>query len=203
MQMLGIYSSKERQCKLGYDSSSSCDSFQLGEMVKFLTKRNLLHLVPLQAYSPEDAEYVWPEAYTGDIENLIGVLRQCPSYQIDSNHKHCGLRIKLLPALDYIKSCIDSGAGIRLTTSKIGNNTSHESWIINKPSEKKSFWVGSQDVTEPKRTFELAKARNGSFGDLEERVMAKSLFTADGWNWLLDQTPEDLVVWRRPTYSAM
>ncbi|MCJ1304805.1 hypothetical protein MMC08_007618, partial [Hypocenomyce scalaris] len=29
---LALYTSKQRQCKLGYDSSPQCDSFQLGEM---------------------------------------------------------------------------------------------------------------------------------------------------------------------------
>ncbi|KAG7140693.1 hypothetical protein HYQ46_007937 [Verticillium longisporum] len=31
---LALYSSRDRQCKLGYDSSSACDSFQLGQMLK-------------------------------------------------------------------------------------------------------------------------------------------------------------------------
>jgi hypothetical protein len=33
---LRLYTSGERQCKLGYDTSLQCDSFQLGEMVRFL-----------------------------------------------------------------------------------------------------------------------------------------------------------------------
>jgi hypothetical protein len=84
-QFLTLYSSRDRQCKLGYDSSSSCDSFQLGEMIKFLTKKNLLSLVPFQ----ENPDYIWPEAYNGDVDYLISILRQCPSYQIDHNHAHC------------------------------------------------------------------------------------------------------------------
>jgi hypothetical protein len=85
-QFLTRYSSsKDRQCKLGYDSSSSCDSFQLGEMIKFLTKKKLLSLVPFQ----EDPDYILPETYNGDLDYLITILRQCPSYQIDHNHAHC------------------------------------------------------------------------------------------------------------------
>jgi hypothetical protein len=55
-------------------------------MVKFLTKKGLLSLVPFQSGSTEDLEYIWPEAYNGDVDYLIGLLRQCPSYQIDHNH---------------------------------------------------------------------------------------------------------------------
>ncbi len=189
-----IYSSKERQCKLGYDSSSSCDSFQLGEMVKFLTKKGLLSLVPFQAVSPEDPEYIWPEAYTGDIELLIGVLRQCPSYQIDHNHGHCGLRTRLLPALDYIKSCIDTGLGIKLNRSKAG--PAYDSWIPPAPvSTKKSFWVIGKDGEDidvggdkPKQ-FDFGPSRSttmlgGSHGKVERSP--KGLFTAERWNWVTE-----------------
>ncbi|KAF8866882.1 hypothetical protein BDZ45DRAFT_734910 [Acephala macrosclerotiorum] len=194
-QYLLIYTSKDRQCKLGYDSSGSCDSFQLGEMVKFLTKKGLLSLVPFQAVSPEDPEYIWPDAYTGDIEYLIGVLRQCPSYQIDHNHGHCGLRTRLLPTLDYIKSCIDTGLGIKLNRSKTG--LSFDSWIPSIPvSSKKSFWVGGKDGEDvdvggdkPKQ-FEFGPSRSktmlGGTGGNVERT-PKGLFTAESWNWVTQQ----------------
>jgi len=176
-------------------------------MVKFLSKKGLLHLVPLQAVSPEDTDYIWPEAYTGDVEALIGILRQCPSYQIDSHHKHCGLRNKLLPALDYIKGCIDSGLGVRLLTLKSGDGGStHESWIPKESKEKKSFWVGNEDVGEREgsKTFIFSKARSGERWDADlssgEIMKAKALFTAGSWNWLLE-IGEEAVGWRRPTYG--
>lgn len=191
-QFLQIYSSKERQCKLGYDSSSSCDSFQLGEMVKFLTKKGLLSLVPFQAVSPDDPDYLWPEAYTGEIDYLIGLLRQCPSYQIDKYHGHCGLRTKLLPALDYIKSCMDTGLGIRLTRSTTG--PSFESWIPEEsPTRKRSFWVGSADgedvdVSGKAKVFNFVEAKPkmslGAAGGAEKS--SKALFLAEKWNWVTE-----------------
>lgn len=191
-QFLQIYSSKERQCKLGYDSSSSCDSFQLGEMVKFLTKKGLLNLVPFQAVSPDDPEYIWPEAYTSDIDTLIGVLRQCPSYQIDKHHSHCGLRTKLLPALDYIKSCMDTGLGIKLARSSTG--PSFESWIpVEAHSYKRSFWVGTGegedvDTSNKAKVFHFSQARPrtafGTAGGGEK--FSKALFLAEKWNWVTE-----------------
>lgn len=197
-QFLQIYSSKERQCKLGYDTSSSCDSFQLGEMIKFLTKKGLLSLVSFQATSPYDPDYVWPEAYQGDIELLIGILRQCPTYQIDSNHGHCGLRTKLLPALDFIRTCIDTGLGIRLSRSKTGGPV-FESWIPAKPAScstaKKAVWVGNgeDDVN-----VATAKLKQFDFGQVKPKMMWSSnadagvertprgLFTAEKWNWITE-----------------
>jgi hypothetical protein len=189
-QFLTLYSSRERQCKLGYDSSSSCDSFQLGEMVKFLTRKGLLSLVPFQAVSPDDPEYLWPEAYTGDIEYLIGLLRQCPGYQIDKNHSHCGLRTKLLPALDLIKSFIDSGIGVKLKHWDAG--PSYDSW---KPSVKaeKSVWIGNGDGEDvditgrkPKEfDFALVKQRMG-WGSGVDATVERECFTAEKWNWMTE-----------------
>ena len=42
-------------------------------------------------------------AWQEDGEELISILRQCPSYQIDSNHMHCGPRTRLNAALDNIR----------------------------------------------------------------------------------------------------
>ncbi|KAK6584960.1 hypothetical protein PZA11_003184 [Diplocarpon coronariae] len=197
-QFLQIYCSKERQCKLGYDTSSSCDSFQLGEMIKFLTKKGLLSLVSFQAASPYDSDYVWPEAYSGDIELLIGILRQCPQYQIDSNHGHCGLRTKILPALDFIRTCIDTGVGIRLSRSKTGGPL-FESWIPPQlpSSSKKAVWVGN-DNEEVDVSAEIPKQFN--FGQVHSRSVLgrnaggsdvgrspRGLFTAEKWNWVTEQ----------------
>ncbi|CZS97322.1 hypothetical protein WAI453_008543 [Rhynchosporium graminicola] len=196
-QWLQIYSSKDRQCKLGYDSSSSCDSFQLGEMIKFLTKKGLLSLVSFQAASPYDQDYSWPEAYQGDIELLIGILRQCPAYQIDSNHGHCGLRNKLLPALDFIRTCIDTGLGIRLLRSQNGGPI-FESWIPgqtpNWSSVKKAVWVGNGEddvnvAAEKLKQFEFGQGRpkmmRSSSTETVERT-PRGLFTAEKWNWVTE-----------------
>lgn len=181
-QYLQLYSSKERQCKLGYGSSSACDSFQLGEMVKFLTRKGLLSLVPFQASSPYDSDYIWPDAYSGDIEYLIGLLRQCPSYQIDSHHGHCGLRTKLLPALDFVKTCIDTGLGIKLSRSKTGGPL-FESWVSPQSSDaKKPVWVGNGDE-DVDVTGEKLKLFDYGRGDRSP----KGLFTAEKWNWVIEE----------------
>lgn len=172
---------------------------RLGEMIKFLTKKGLLSLVSFQAASPYDADYSWPEAYQGDIELLIGILRQCPTYQIDSNHGHCGLRNKLLPALDFIRTCIDTGLGIRLSRSKTGGPV-FESWIpaqslsSSRSSAKKAVWVGIGDedvnVAAVKlQQFEFAQGRPkmlGSRGIEGVERTPRGLFTAEKWNWVTE-----------------
>ncbi|TVY58316.1 hypothetical protein LCER1_G000514 [Lachnellula cervina] len=206
-QCLGLYASKDRQCQLGYDSSAACDSFQLGEMIKFLTKKDLLSLVPFQAVSPEDHDYIWPDAYSGDIENLIGLLRQCPSYQINQYHSYCGLRTKLLPALDYIKNCIETGVGIKFGRSK--TDWVNDSWSTSSStaSKKKAFWVGGGngdevDVAGGKpNTFDFSSVKSrAAWGsnDLGADKSAKALFTAEKWSWIREQESENRMLKSTP-----
>jgi hypothetical protein len=165
---LALYTSREQQCKLFYDSSAACDSYQLGEMIKFFTYKRLLVLTP--ALSPYDN---YPEPYRGDIENLITVLRQCPSYQIDKNHTHCGLRTRIMPALDYIQTMLTSNIGIDRRGWK--NDRPGTSWAMVEGREPFRF---TRSITSDQRM----KIE----GYLMAEKHAKALFTAGQWDW----TPE-------------
>ncbi len=103
---LKAYTSKQRQCKLGYDSSPQCDSFQLGEMIRFLTRVGTLHLQSM-IYGCSGSE-----PYVDTIDHLLDTLRQCPSYQINKHHSHCGLRTRFRPAVDLIQRYLESEAGV-------------------------------------------------------------------------------------------
>lgn len=160
-QFLRLYSSRERQCNLGYDSSAACDSFQLGEGISFLTKHKLLHLTSF-SYT----EY--PDPYTGDIEKLINTLRQCPSYQIDKNHAHCGFRTMLLPALEYVQSMLSGSIGIH-----------RQGWKVNRPE---SSWDRGEG--QPwKFTREIGDPRLRVEGNMVVERYGRALFTASHWDW--------------------
>lgn len=156
------YSSRERQCKLGYDSSPACDSYQLGEMIKFLTHKNLLHLISF-CYTD------FPALYDGDVEQLINMLRQCPSYQIDKNHAHCGLRTRLLPALEYIQSMSSGSIGINRQGWKVARN--EQSWARGEGGKPFSF---TREVSDPRLRIE---------GNMVIDRYARALFTATEWDW--------------------
>ena len=98
-QCLRLYSGGERQCRLGYDTSPQCDSFQLGQMVRFFTKIDTLRLEGNLCGGGA------PEPFMGGIQRLLELLRQCPAYQID-HHTHCGLRTKLIPLLGQLEPYI-------------------------------------------------------------------------------------------------
>lgn len=95
---LSQYSSRTRQCRLGYDTSPECDSFQFGEMVRFFLRVGTLRLENIIIGASAD-----PRApYDGDIQMLLDRLKQIPEYQVDRNHSHCGIRTRLVPYADLI-----------------------------------------------------------------------------------------------------
>lgn len=100
---LKLYSSTDRQCKLGYDTSPQCDSFQLGEMLRFFQRINTLRL------EGSLAGKCGVEAYSGDIERVLDALHSCRSYQINQHHSHCGLRTRLVPLLEALHPFIRQG----------------------------------------------------------------------------------------------
>lgn len=73
-------------------------------MVRFFTRIGTIRLNSAICGSQSAADY------QGDISRLVDSLRQCPSYQIDNNHSHCGLRTKIIPLLDLLQSCIGGNA---------------------------------------------------------------------------------------------
>lgn len=173
---LGKYSSRERQCQLGYDSSGACDSFQFGQMVKFLLSKELLSFVD---FSPSSLDTI-PDLSMLDIDQLITTLKQCPSYQVDKNHTNCGLRIRIDPILDYIRAMVSANVvAIQLASWK--TNRSEVSWVVST--------ARITDTREKTFSFTRALANDQRLryeGAIYADRLAKKLFTSEAWNW----TPE-------------
>ncbi|KAJ9133542.1 Hydroxyproline-rich glycoprotein [Pleurostoma richardsiae] len=175
---LSLYTSRTRQCKLGYDSSVACDSYQLGEMVKFLSNKELLFFVDFSPCSLESVK----DYSTVEIGHILSVLKQCPSYQIDKNHTNCGLRTRILPILEYIQAMLSSNS-ISIARSAWKNNRAETSWI---PVEDGDY----RDAKE--KVFRFTRSLSGDQrlryeGAMAADRMARQLFTASSWDW----TPED------------
>lgn len=176
VHFMSLYTSKQRQCKMFYDSSVACDSFQLGETVRFFVSKNLFTF--LSPISPPMEEDDYPEPYDGDIEDLIKDLRQCPSWQYDQNHAHCGLRTRLIPALDYIQAMLGLGVGI--------------DWKLWKRDQIAASWE-----TEEAKRFVLVKGVANAIGDARlnlKEILAtpvgKQCFTASSWDWTGERNGE-------------
>ncbi|KAM0408283.1 hypothetical protein ACHAPZ_001768 [Fusarium culmorum] len=176
---LALFSSRERQCKLGYDSSAACDSYQLGQMLKFFVNKNLLFLVD---YSPASLNMV-PDTAMIEIEELLSTLQQCPSYQVDKHHTNCGLRTRLEPILIYMRSMLSANV-ISIPYADWKKRPTDISWLAQKEHE-----ADDRDSAPKKFQFTRAIANDQRLryeGALYVDKMAKAMFLADEWDW----TPE-------------
>lgn len=178
---LKLYTSGERQCKLGYDTSIACDSFQLGEMVRFFHK---IDTVRLQGKIYDNAE---PTYYLGDIDRLLMSLRQCSNYQIDSNHAHCGLRSRLLPLLDLIQNqlSLDTGSlDIGICFECWTHHRTEYAWSL---AKRPVLWAHPRSLT-GNRTLASGFSRKDtqrspSHSCLSKHVAVRDLFMAVERDW--------------------
>ncbi|KAM4059871.1 protein related to hydroxyproline-rich glycoprotein [Hirsutella rhossiliensis] len=172
-----LYASRDRQCKLGYDSSAACDSFQLGQMLKFLTSKELLYLVD---FSPGSLDSV-PDTSRLDLEELVTTLKQFPNYQVDRHHINCGPQIRIKPIMDYLRTMLSANV----------ISISHADWTRRRADVSWAERKDSNGAGDSGHTFAFTRAiandqRLHHEGTFHADRIAKSLFTADSWDW----TPE-------------
>lgn len=153
-----LYASKKLQCKMGYDSSPQCDSFQLGEQIRFFTRKGTLQLQSTFSGKKD------PQPYTGDVHDLLVQLRECPAYQLDKNHSHCGLRSRIMPLLFSLWP--EGQVGICLACWN--RDMERESWLENPTGGKLRF-----------HTSMLARR----WESCEHHERAKAVYTADDIDW--------------------
>ncbi|KAI1494301.1 hypothetical protein F5X96DRAFT_11329 [Biscogniauxia mediterranea] len=199
---LALYASRgpgaQRQCKLGYDSSAACDSYQLGEMVKFLVHKRLLFLAD---YSPASLDAL-PDAALLPVDALLAALRQCPAYQVDKNHANCGLRTRLLPILDFIQALLSANS-VPLARAAWKANRQAAAWMPPAPGQgadrNRRAGVrggGHDDGGDDSRPFRFTRSMAGDQRLRFENAMgadkfAREVFTATSWDWTAeDQGPE-------------
>lgn len=176
---LKLYTSGERQCKLGYDTSRECDSFQLGEMIRFFTKLSTLRL---QGTIYDNTE---PTYYTGDIDRLLESLRQCSSYQIDRNHAHCGLRSRMIPLLDLIQNQLSLEIGsldIGICSECWNHHRASYAWLL---AKRPVMWAHPKSLT-GNRTLAapyIKGHQRNSSSCLNRHIVVRDFFMAMDRNW--------------------
>jgi len=193
-----LYTSGDRQCKLGYDTSLQCDSFQLGEMIRFFTKIDTLRL---QGKIYDNTE---PTYYQGDIERLLSTLRQTSSYQVDSNHAHCGLRVRLMPLLDMLQDHLSLSTG----NSDIGicgdcwvQHRSEYAWSL---AKRPVLWTVPRHLQTHRTVATNSSAKrqvNGNTGCLGRHLAARDLFMAVERNWTDGQVNGPALGWANMSLS--
>ncbi|KAI2783247.1 hypothetical protein F4815DRAFT_385787 [Daldinia loculata] len=179
-----LYTSRTRQCKLGYDSSAACDSYQLGEIFKFLTNKNLMFLVD---FSPASLDSIADTSLL-QIDIILATLRQFPSYQIDKNHTNCGMRTRILPILDFILGLLSANS-VPITRNTWKSNRQAVAWMPPDTEGKDKPEVAPFRFTRSLAGDQRLRFENALGAD----KFAKDVFTAPSWDWTAeDQVHDDL-----------
>ncbi|KAL8826485.1 MAG: hypothetical protein Q9191_003773 [Dirinaria sp. TL-2023a] len=146
----------------GYDSSPACNSYQLGQMVRFFRRTNTLEF--------ESTLYTAGESIPckRNILEVIAALRACPEYQIDENHKHCGIRKRFVSALQSIAPEEQAGICARCWSE----DAAGESWQRHPAGGAWEYMPNA----EPMRSADIPR------GCLAHR-RAKAMYTAMSRDW--------------------
>lgn len=133
---------REFQCRCGFGNSNACDAFHLGQMVRFFSIRAKTVFLGSSLLDPDftvdsdDDHNHHPDVDSvngvneppTDITAIIASLKQFPDYQIDSNHTGCGIRRRIIPALDCIERFVGDGRGLLGVTVTAGAGADAASW---------------------------------------------------------------------------
>lgn len=187
------------QCRWAFENSSACDAFHLGQMIRFFSLRTKTVFLGSTLIDPDfsidyededrqddddENEHVATEhalsAATGpvsDLLSLIASLKQCPDYQLDHNHTGCGVRRRLVPALDCIEGFLGDARRLLGIPLRIGDTVTPQasgSWR-NRTRRR-------ADVVEL-RFSKLQNIRPASIRSGSPEDDARLLFTAKKRNW--------------------
>lgn len=147
-------------------------------MVKFLANKRLLFLVDFGPASLHEVD----DTCLLPIDAVLAALRQCPGYQIDKHHTNCGLRTRMLPALDFVKTLL-AASSVPLARLPWRNDRQNAAWM---PREGAGGGGGRGEADD--KPFQFTRAIAGDQRLRYEHAMgadrfARDVFTASGWNW--------------------
>lgn len=115
---------RQFQCRMAFGNSSACDAFHLGQMTRFFTLRTKTVFLGSSLidpdFDPEDNLTRANDDTVGrrqsgpptDITAIITSLKTFPDYQIEPSHTGCGVRRRIVPALDCIEKFVADGRGL-------------------------------------------------------------------------------------------
>ncbi|KAJ6031867.1 hypothetical protein N7540_002599 [Penicillium herquei] len=175
------------QCRGGMGNASQCDTFQLGQMIRFFTMRSKTVFLGSNIIDPDfnldplgndygiDSKQQGPDSES--ITSIISTLRQYPDYQVDSYHGSCGVRRRLLPVIPCIEKYILDpqallGVDYRIWSSPVSRCDAE--WI----SGGRNHTV---DIRQGRIGVISMSGKSLQFSSSSQ--IAQSLFTAKSRNW--------------------
>jgi hypothetical protein len=127
-----------------------------------------------------------PALYSGDMNQLLESLRQVSSYQIDRNHAHCGLRVRIIPLLELIQGQLN----LDTTNTDIGLClecwTQHRKAYAWSLAKRPVLWTPSSSLT-GRQNLALGFKNNRYGGEpsscLDRHLAVRDMFMAVERDW--------------------
>ncbi|KAJ5351732.1 hypothetical protein N7452_000706, partial [Penicillium brevicompactum] len=191
--------SRQFQCRGGFNNASQCDLFQLGQMIRFFSLRAKTIFLGSTLIDPDfsatsEGEHTLgesrndqPSGPPSDITAIISSLKQYPDYPIDEAHTGCGVRRRIMPALECVEKFAwdDRGLlGIVLESSNASEQDHSQSLK----------WAPWAELLQKKHSVDISFARvtavyypsvrlNSVTRSTPQDELARLLFTAAKRDW--------------------
>ncbi|CAG8260360.1 unnamed protein product [Penicillium olsonii] len=190
--------SRQFQCRGGFNNASQCDLFQLGQMVRFFSVRaktiflGSTLLDPDFSETPEDEHILESNndqsaGPASDITAIISSIKKYPDYPIDEAHTGCGVRRRIMPALECVEKFAWDDRGLLGITP--------ENPDIHAPEASQTLkWTPWAELLRRKHSVDIAFARvtavyypsapSKNVGRaMSQEELARMLFTAAKRDW--------------------
>ncbi|KAJ5788995.1 uncharacterized protein N7518_006006 [Penicillium psychrosexuale] len=160
-----LFQSRQFQCRGGFNNASQCDLFQLGQMIRFFSMRARTIFLGSTLIDPDfdsaphddghtagESRNDQPPGPPSDITAIIASIKQYPDYTIDEAHTGCGVRRRIMPALECIEKFVLDDRGLLGITPAVSDTA------VSDPS-RPSKWTLWSDSTRKKHTVDISFAR--------------------------------------------
>ena len=159
-----LLQSRQFQCRGGFNNASQCDLFQLGQMIRFFSMRAKtiffgstlidpdFSVTPEDEYTVGDSGNDQPPGPRSDITAIIASIKQYPDYPIDEAHTGCGVRRRIMPALECLEKFAWDDRGLLGITPAVSDSPGSDSSIPLK-------WISWADLLHRKHMVDVSFAR--------------------------------------------
>lgn len=192
--------SRQFQCRGGFSNASQCDLFQLGQMIRFFSVRAKTIFLGSTLIDPDfntasEDEHTSSESTSNqspspasDITAIISSLKKYPDYLIDEAHTGCGVRRRIMPALECVEKFVWDARSLLGITPEVSSSPASD-------SREALDWVPWADLVQRKHTVDISFARvtavyypsaplkNQVTRSTPQEGLARLLFTAAKRDW--------------------
>ncbi|KAJ5774932.1 hypothetical protein N7457_009828 [Penicillium paradoxum] len=196
-----LLQSRQFQCRGGFNNASQCDIFQLGQMIRFFSMRARTIFLGSTLIDPDFDLTPNEDDHTigggrndqlpgppSDITTIIASMKQYPDYAIDEAHTGCGVRRRIMPALECVEKFVWDDRGLLGITPAVSNlpvsNVSRPSkWTVWAEFPRKKHMVDISFARVTAVYYPSAPSKNQVTRSTPQDELGRLLFTAARRDW--------------------